>query len=165
MVMQTPLKYGSHLPVLMAAVQKTSGDILELGCGVFSTPYLHSVSVLEKRQVLTVDNDRQWLDYFGRDYQTKYHQLVHVPAWDQAKIDHAWDVALIDHAPASRRIVDITRLARLAKYIIIHDSNGRHEAEYHYSRIYPLFRHQFDFTQAYPSTTVLSNRVNLRKFL
>ena len=32
---------GTHLPVLMDIVSKTDGPILEIGTGVFSTPYLH----------------------------------------------------------------------------------------------------------------------------
>lgn len=162
--MQTPLKYGSHLPVLMAVVHKTKGDILELGSGLFSTPYLHGISVLTKRQVLTLDNDSRWLDYF-RHYQSPNHTLTHATNWDKAPIDKVWDLALVDHAPASRRIVDIKRLAHLAKYIIIHDSNGRYEQDYHYSRIYPLFKYKFDFIAAHPSTTVLSNLASLKKLL
>lgn len=160
--MQTPLKYGSHLPVLMAVIEKTRGDILELGCGQFTTPYLHWVSVLQKRKLLTLDNDSQRLKYFANDYQSDNHKFIHVNNWDKADIEKRWDVALVDHGPASRRVIEIKRLANLAKYIVIHDSNGRFEKEYRYSRIYPLFRYQFDFTKSYPSTTVLSNQVRLR---
>ena len=83
--------------------------------------------------------------------------------WDKAKIEKAWDVALIDHAPPERRIKEIKRLANLVKYIVIHDSNGRYDRSYHYSRIYPLFKYQVDFNHAHPSTTVLSNLVSLKK--
>ncbi len=163
--MHPSLKYGSHLPVLMAAVQNTRGDILELGCGTFSTPYLHAVCVIEKRRVLTLDNDRRWLDYFTKDYTSEKHHFELITNWGRAKIDQKWDVVLVDHAPAERRIVEIKRLAQLAKYIIIHDSNGRYEKDYHYSRIYPLFRYQLDYTKSQPSTTVLSNFTRLKNLV
>jgi hypothetical protein len=86
--------------------------------------------------------------------------------WDQAKwvISKPWDVVLVDHSPSGRRVKEITLLANLAKYIIIHDADEIKDKEYHYSTIYPLFKSRYNFTEVEPATTVLSNFVDLKDF-
>jgi len=162
--------YGTHLASLIQAVNKTKGDILELGIGIFSTPYLHYQSFLAKRHVTSYDNDRGWIKRFAvhpfycHMYQGPYHDLIYVADWDDAKIEKPWDVALIDHSPSERRIVEIKRLANFAKYIVIHDSNERNERTYHYSEIYPLFKYKTVWDKDNNHATVLSNFVKLNDF-
>jgi hypothetical protein len=50
------LAYGSHLPVLRWAVEKTKGPIFEMGAGLFSTPYL----VATGRTLVTYELDPEW---------------------------------------------------------------------------------------------------------
>jgi hypothetical protein len=147
----------------MQAVAKTSGDVLELGAGLFSTPVLHWLVAAKGRKLVSFDNDPKFYDWAGMLSSDK-HRIIRVNSWDDAWIEKPWDVALVDHSPDSRRIVEIKRLAHYARYIIIHDSNGRYERNYHYSRIYPLFKYKLDFSGAEPSTTVLSNLVDLGDF-
>ena len=135
--------YGTHLAALIAAMSKTDGDVLELGTGIFSTPYLHYQCMNSKRNLVSYDNDKSWLGFFLKyGYENEYHKIIHVNNWDEAKIEKPWDVALVDHSPDHRRVVETRRIANLAKYIIIHDSNDnrRHRRIYQYSEIYPLFK-------------------------
>jgi hypothetical protein len=159
-------RYGSHLPVLIQALARTHGPVLELGMGAYSTPILHAVCSLEWRSLFSVDNDKRLDDWAMNveDYYCDFHKISWVDDWDKALIDYEWDVALVDHSPPERRVVEIRRLANLAQYIIIHDSNGRYERQYHYSTIYPLFKYKLDFTALEPSTTVLSNFHDLTNF-
>ncbi len=163
--------YGTHLPLLIQAVNKTTGPILEMGTGIFSTPYLHYQGILSKRNITSYDNDLGWLQKFSVSnhhahmYEGPYHEFTYIDDWDKADIQRNWDVALIDHSPSERRIVDIKRLSNFAKYIIIHDSHPRHERVYHYSQIYPLFKYRADWTQDANPATVLSNFVDLTDFL
>jgi len=162
--------YGTHLAPLIQAVNKTTEDILEMGIGIFSTPYLHYQSLLSKRHLTSYDNERGWVNTFatsevcGHRYQGPYHKLIYVANWDEAKIEKPWDVALVDHSPSERRIVDIKRLANFAKYIIIHDSNERKDREYHYSEIYPLFKYRTNWDKDANPATVLSNLIDLKDF-
>lgn len=162
--------YGTHLAPLIQAVNKTDGDILEMGIGIFSTPYLHYQSLLTKRHLTSIDNEEGWVNRFkssnvsGHRYQGKYHDLLYIANYDDAPIDKPWDVALIDHSPSARRIVDIKRLAHLAQYIIIHDSTPRKEREYHYGEIYPLFKYKTDWLEDANPATVLSNFNDLTDF-
>ena len=162
--------YGTHLAPLIAAVNKTHGDILELGIGIFSTPYLHYQSLLSKRHLISYDNDRKWVKryadhpFYAHMYYGPYHELIYVANWDEAKIEKPWDVALIDHSPSERRVIEIKRLANLTKYIIVHDSNPKKDKEYHYSEIYPLFKYRTDWDKDANPATVLSNFIDLSDF-
>lgn len=161
--MRFSLRYATHLPVLMQAVNKTGGRVLELGAGLFSTPVLHWMCVINKRHLTTYDNDKRFLNWATR-YDGEYHHVYYVEDWDDADIKWPWDVALVDHSPSERRITEIRKIANLAKYIVIHDSNGRYNKFYHYDTIYPLFKHQLNFNDVEPSTTILSNIVDLKDF-
>ncbi len=161
--MMFSVRYSTHLPVLMQAIAKTSGDVLELGAGLFSTPLLHWLVAAKGRKLVSFDNDPRFYEWAG-SLANQYHRIVFVKNWDDAWIEKPWDVVLVDHSPDERRIVEVRRLANLARYLIIHDSNGRYEKNYHYSKIYKLFKYHLDFTEAEPSTTVLSNLVDLKDF-
>ena len=147
----------------MQAVLKTGGPVLELGAGHFSTPVLHWMCAQKKRELVSYDNQERFL-HWSNVYECDWHHLYYVEDWDSAEIDRAWDVVLVDHSPSERRAIEIRRLANLAKYLVIHDANGRYNREYHYDTIYPLFEHRVDFTKAEPSTVVLSNLVTLDDF-
>lgn len=157
------LNYASHLSALIRALSLTDGDVLELGMGFFSTPFLHHFCLLNKRRLVSYDNDEKyvkWAEYYG--YNSKFHKIYYVKDWDNIKIEKSWDVVLVDHSPNSRRRKEIRRLAERAKYIVIHDSHPGKDREYKYSRVYPLFKYRSDWVK--DRTTVLSNLVDLKDF-
>lgn len=164
--MNVSIRYSTFLPVLMEAMKRTTGDVLELGPGVFSTPVLHWLCHEQKRNLLTIETDPKWSRFCNKYYRTQYHKHLQVDDWDQAKdaILKEWDVVLVDHSPSERRVKEIALLANLAKYIVVHDSDLEKEWGYHLSTIYPLFKYKYDFKEVEPATTVLSNFVNLEDF-
>jgi len=150
----------------MEAMRITTGDVLELGPGVFSTPYLHWVCEKEKRNLLSIEDNYNWHYFCRKYYRTAYHKHLHVLTWDDADtaIKKEWGLAFVDHSPSERRVVEIAKLANLAQLIVIHDSNVVQDGNYHYSTIYPLFKYKFDFTKVEPATTALSNFIDLKDF-
>jgi len=156
--------WGSHLPVLIKLVEITDGNILELGSGIFSTPYLHWACLPTKRQLTSYDHSPQYSDYLKQYEDPEFHEVIHVDDYDDAMIEKHWDIAFFDHAPEARRKVDIARLANLAKYLVIHDSDPKTDGHYRYSEIYPLFKYRYDYTAVSPNTTILSNFVDLTDF-
>jgi hypothetical protein len=157
------LNYATHLPALMRALALSDGPVLELGMGLFSTPYLHYACALAGRYLASYENDGGWASIFST-YHTGEHDIFVTNDWDTTRIDREWDVALVDHSPSERRVHDIRRLAKWTRYIIAHDSNGRWEKHYHYSTIYPLFRYRTDWTGDGRHAVVLSNFVDLGDF-
>jgi len=157
--------YGTHLASLIKALSKTTGDVLELGTGVFSTPYLHYQCLLSKRKLVSYENFKEYYDFFtGYGYENKYHEINFVEKYADAKIDKIWDVVLVDQTPDSSRVETIKRLRHLAKYIIIHDSNPSNDKNTKYSSIYGLFNYKTDWHGDNNRTTVLSNIADLRDF-
>lgn len=161
--MNVSLKYGTHLPCLIQAFSKTTGDVLELGTGVFSTPYLHYACTLAKRNLVSYENYKEWFD-FVKTYENDYHQVKFVEKYSDAQIDRPWDIVLIDQTPDSSRSEEAVRLKDKAKYIIIHDSNPSNYKVTGYDKIYPLFRYKTDWHGDKNRATVLSNLVDLEDF-
>ena len=159
------LAYGTHLPCLMKAVEKTRGDILELGTGIFSTPYLRYVALLQERQLVSYENYKSWYDFLLKYYPANdYHDIFFIDEYSKAEIDRPWDVVLIDQTPDSSRSEEVVRLKDLARYIILHDSNPSNDKVTHYSKIYPLFKYKTVWENDYNSATVVSNLVDLKDF-
>ncbi len=157
------LRYATHIAALMKVLSKTDGDVLEMGMGVFSTPLLHHICTLSKRNLVSYDGDKSWVDWAKKyNYENDYHKIYYVEYWSESDIEKPWDVALIDHSPDYRRKIDIKRLANHAKYVVVHDANGRYDKIYHYYEVFPLFKYKKDWTKDSPHTSVLSNFVDLK---
>src|SRR3972149_11091960 len=89
--MHVSLKYGSHLGCLIQAFGKTTGDVLELGTGVFSTPYLHYACTLAKRNLVSYENFQEWYE-FMKTYENEYHKVNLVEKYADAQTDRQpWD--------------------------------------------------------------------------
>jgi hypothetical protein len=81
---------GSHLPLLMKLLDQTNGPVLELGMGLFSTPFLHWACYEKKRSLVSYENKKDFYDMFvfndkreiGNDYS--YHDVCFVK-------DNNWD--------------------------------------------------------------------------
>jgi hypothetical protein len=157
--------YGTHLPCLIKALEKTTGDVLELGMGVFSTPFLHYKCILSNRHLVSYENFDNWMQFFIHyHYECPNHEIHFVKEYADAKIEKPWDVVLIDQTPDSSRTEEIRRLANYAKYIVIHDSNGNNDKNTQYSKIYGLFKYRTDWDKDKNHATVLSNFVDLKDF-
>ncbi len=161
--MKISVRYGTHLPVLLKVITLTTGPILELGTGFYSTPILHFACVPSQRKLVSYDSDAGWIKNF-KDCRADFHEVKHIENWDSLDTSEFWDVILIDHSPDNRRKIEVSRLANRSKYIILHDSDPENDYLYKYSEIYPQFTYRFDYTDCKPNTTLLSNFVDLRNF-
>ena len=162
--MSLSIGLATHLHALIPVIEQSSGRVAEIGAGLFSTPYLHWKTYLQKRSLVTFENDTKFLSIFDR-YKTEWHQIVPVTDWNMIDLSGEWGVVLIDHAPAERRIHEIRRLANSCDYIIVHDTEGRKESVYHYKEILSTFKYRKDFTLARPHTCVVSNLVDLNNLV
>jgi hypothetical protein len=158
------LKFGketaTHLPILIKLVNMTDGPILELGTGIFSTPYLHFACFEKKRKLVSFEEKSTYFE-MAKQYICDYHKIC--TNWDDIGNEH-WSVVLVDQYPASRKDT-AKKLANSADYIILHDSDDEYEESYKYSEIYPLFKYRYDFDKLSPRTTVLSNFKDLKQWI
>lgn len=162
--MKFDMKYGNHIPVLVKVLPKTSGNVLEMGTGLYSTPLLHWMCVPNNRYLVSMERKPRFFDMV-KQYEHEFHQIVLVENWENADIEKPWDVVFVDHEPGGRRKEDIKRLANWVNYLIIHDSDWRGDKIYHYKEIFPLFKYRWNFTFSRPWTSVLSNFVDVEKEL
>lgn len=146
--------WGSHLPVLNKILNISSYDVLELGMGLYSTPFLHWVCFPD-RKLVSYENDKECY-HMNFQYNKGLHEVYCVNDWEDAEIMRKWDVVFIDHSPSQRRIVEIKKLANLANYIIVHDTQ-RNKKFCDFESVFSDFKYRYDYTLATPRTTVLSN--------
>ena len=151
---------GSHLPVLIKIVNMTQGPILELGSGMYSTPFLHWACLAAKRKLVTYESSEQFFDYI-RHFQNDYHDIKLINDYHSIDLSDPWQVVFIDHSPDEERIEEIKRLTH-AEYVICHDAEK--EDKYHYSQIMNLFKYNYLFSVVRPHTLVLSNKWDLNNF-
>ena len=163
--MNVSLAYGTHLPCLIKALSKTTGDILELGTGLFSTPYLRYSAMLSGRLLVSYENYKEWYDFMLKYWTSNdNHQINFIEEYKDAPIDKDWDIVLIDQTPDSSRNEEAIRLKDKAKYIIIHDSNPSNYKVTHYDELFPHFKYKTDWMGDNNRATVLSNIIDLKDF-
>lgn len=147
---------STHNPLLIKMVQMSTGDVCELGSGLFSTPLLHWLC--RGRRLVTYENDLEYYE-FAKKFVSKSHRIHLVKSFDEVDTKRRWGVVLIDHSPEdhSRRGIDAIRLKDCADYIILHDTEPEEETKYGYDKVWPLFKYRHDWTGVKPFTTVISN--------
>lgn len=160
--MKIKAHWASHLPVLIKTLERTTGPVLELGGGLFSTPYLHWMCHVQNRRLITYDHVERYYE-FEKQLANEMHDVIFVEDWDKVEFNDYYGVVFADHAPAERRVVEIERLKDKADFIVVHDTELRHEYEYNYKSIYPLFRWNVKYREAMPHTSVLSNKYDPRE--
>lgn len=136
--------YATHQPILYEMAKKTTGPIIEFGCGDGSTAMLHNICREDQRLLISVDHDEEWLykysekylgDGFFRD-NSGWHQFILVPKHEGNSLLEDWilfldeseflkttpfSLCFVDQHPGPARTETIVRLKNLATYIILHD--------------------------------------------
>lgn len=148
--------HSTHIPVLLKVLAKTSGSVLELGVGGYSTVLMHYMCLNANRLLVSYDNDMKYIGWV-KDYTSDTHKIQYIADWDEADILKPWSVAFIDHKPGPRRGYDAGRLADYAEYVICHDSEESQDRLYEYRKIYDKFKYRWEYRRLFPPTMVFSN--------
>lgn len=155
--------WDNHRHLLWPALEATKGEVVEMGMGQGSTPFLHEYCKDKKRMLYSYDNSREWMEKFV-DLKSDNHFVQWVLDWDQVAITHKKpDVVLIDHAPGERRYIDVERFANSANVIVIHDSEPA-ATGYMMDKIWHLFKYRKDFTSPGAWATAVSNFIDVTKW-
>ena len=143
---------SSHQIPLVCCVQACTEPVLELGCGWYSTPLLHALC--QGRRLISVDSDRDWMDQFSC-LTSKSHSLIcSTPEGDCVLPPAFWGVVLVDNRPHTRRVVDIQKFRRTARWLVCHDTE---DPVYGYGPVLDTFTYRCDFTLFSPWTSVVSD--------
>lgn len=115
--------YATHQRLLAAALGYFDGPVLEVGCGHYSTPWLHGFCAGAKRPLLTVETDRNWAEQFLH-LQSPNHQF-RLGEWTPDALPSGldmedWGVVFID-CETLKRVPVIKRMLYTAKALVLHD--------------------------------------------
>lgn len=152
---------GSHLPVLMKAMSLTTGPVLEMGCGTYSTQYLHWACFPTKRKLVTYENNPRYFEYI-QQFVRDFHEVRCVPNYADQDLSEPWAIAFVDCDPGPRRIV-VEKLLH-AEYVICHDTEARASRGHQYAPIFRQFKYTWKYDETRPHTTILSNFHDLNGF-
>ncbi len=115
-------EWSSFMPALLAVLAETTGPVLEVGVGFYSTRVLHEFCEQHRRPLLSLEEDSEWAAPFLR-LASEFHTITYGP-YDATLADaakHQWSVILLDHSLGPRRGPDMALLLDHAEFIVVHD--------------------------------------------
>lgn len=156
-----PKGWSSHYTLLLKAIFSSTGPVVEVGGGFFSTPLLHWVCKSLDRYLITYENDPRFKDLV-KSFQSPKHKIVFLEDWNTMDFKKHYGVVFIDHHPPQRRAVDVWNFRDSADYIVMHDTNP--PDKYHWRETLAKFKYQYDWTEYKPWSSVVSNLFDVTKW-
>lgn len=157
---------ASHQRCLLGSVLRTTGPILELGVGWYSTPLLHELAVCLERTVYTIDNNMDWLAQF-LPLKNRWHSVQQIGWWGElfdgtfeGLLPERFGVVFVDHGQPAEREYAIRGLIERADVFVLHDTEEKFA--YGYSRVLPFFKHRWTDKCQKAWTTVCSNTLTVQ---
>jgi hypothetical protein len=153
---------ATHLPVLSEVLIKLRPrDIIEVGCGLYSTPILRTYVAIRGGEHFILETDQKYQSIMSKlcGCEIDLFDGTNLPS----KALRAWGLAFIDHSPANVRAPIAIELQGLANVIVLHDSNPewdkrfKKKAGYGYSKIIPKWKYHKHYTVIDPHTLVLTD--------
>lgn len=152
---------GSHVPFLAAAVARTTGPVLELGMGFWSTPLLHYLC--RGRRLVSVDREKEWADRFGR-YQSPTHEIHVIREYEDtlavSLAEPKWGVIFLDCSPGECRGDMAVALKGRALYLVCHDTEADlppSGGNYGWAKVEGVYRYAVTDKSIRPWTTIYSD--------
>jgi hypothetical protein len=160
------MQTSTHFPLLIKAIQNSTGTVAELGTGLFSTPLLHWLCFDNKRKVISYESYKHYYD-FAKLFTTDTHEVVFVKDWDTQKFENKYGVVFIDHTIPGRKHTrgdDAIKFKDIADFVVLHDAGSNSNEKYGYEETYKHFKYRHDWTGCQPHTTILSNFIDVTKW-
>lgn len=178
---------GTHSVPLAISCMNTTGPVLEMGCGLYSTLMLHTICAKQGRRLHTVDHTLSWLQKFMH-LETESHTFEHLTcgslnvtiyefmyrlspqwskkidaSWDQVGYGNHWGLVFLDQLPLSRRVKDIKRLRDSTDVFVIHNTNMLGNWLSEFWPYLKTFKYIYVFP-AFPATAVCSDKIDVQLF-
>lgn len=139
---------STHIPVLIKLLSKTTGDVLEIGTGVYSTPLLHWLCYENDRKLLSLESSDEYIEY-AKQFEDTFHAVKKVNDYGEFQDDRQWGVVFIDHFPLEDREIQLKKYISNAQYVVVHDSTSEDFMD--------ISKHRADFNAVVPNTGIFSN--------
>jgi glycosyl transferase/beta-hydroxylase protein BlmF len=139
--------YATHQRLLIASALQSSGHMVEMGCGDYSTPILVEIAAYQKRTFEVFTTDKEW----GSRYES-ICRVNYLDEWSDYPYPKCGFVFLDNEQLVRDRQLHIPKLLGTCDVVMCHDfSENNWGAKYHT----PL-------TGIEPPSAVLSNVVNVK---
>lgn len=146
---------NNHRFFLLWALELTKiGDVLELGCGEGSTPFLQKYCKANKRTLYSYDSERFWADKYGA-------QFINADWEKSGYCDRNYSVALIDEAPANHRNLSIKKLIDKVDIFVAHDTEPENEKHYQMTEPISIFKYILHDKKESIWSTIFSNKCDI----
>lgn len=117
-------EFATHQPILIAAIGRSEGPVLELGCGAGSTPLLNRICAQRGRQVVTIESSPVFFRRYAKRFAGPNHRFIFAYDWvEQLKEQRGtnWGTVFVDQSPWASRVNAVRMLKRNAGFVVIHD--------------------------------------------
>lgn len=171
--------YATHLPLLGLVLSKFSGDVLELGCGAWSTPFL--CEMCKRRNFISFERDADWAkEIRERNYMTdKRHELITLKPLEDYRKDVEEkirgimrpSVVFVDHSPETDRAASVQYWGMRADVVVIHDTSpntpwwSKVNKDNRMVEAIAAFPHKYVYDKLRPGTTAVSRQCDLEYML
>jgi len=147
--------YATHQPCLHWCLNKTGGNVIELGSGETSTGFISKLCSdsrtfisLETNGLFYLSNkDKEWI---------KFVKVASITEIESILKNNTFGVVFIDHAPGEHRQTCIEIVKNSSDYVVVHDTE---EAGYGYD--FSMYKYKYTFEYYRPFTTILSNKYEI----
>lgn len=151
--------YYTHVDTLAVALERTSGNVLELGVGYGSTPLIKSHCKGE-RYSLSLETEQSWAE----EIRGAFSEPVNIKLFDdeiENAIEEKWDLVFVDFGHNFiERLKVAERLRKNTNVFVIHDSD---------SNVWTSFIKSFNYKAIdktkLPETAILSDVVDVSGWL
>lgn len=151
--------WDNHRHLLWEALELTKGEIVEMGMGQGSTPFLHQYAKDSGRDLYSYENNLEWYSKFT-EYVSEFHKLTYTIDWDLVSRNHkSPSVLFIDHAPGERRKIDLEKFSNMAKIIVIHDTEPAADHGYQVRSVLKKFKYIKEYESPGAWASMVSNFV------
>lgn len=155
--------WSNHRIFLWEALEATKHlglPVLELGCGMGSTPFLRQYCADNSLELVTFDSNKDWAEKMGSIYLENWDTNI----WFHT---HYYGVVLIDEAPGEHRkdaIEMFIQFPNRGQVLIVHDSEPAADAGYQVRTPLSKFKYNIDYESQAAWTTAASNFIDVTKF-
>lgn len=113
--------YATHLFPLVKTALETTGPILELGCGFYSTPILREICRSQGRQFLCQSSDESWMGKVGGEIEKVADWTVWTPPQASGGL---WGMVFVDSEEGTwNRVKRVPMLSGFTHTIVLHDAD------------------------------------------
>jgi hypothetical protein len=116
-------QYATHQQILIREALKCNEDIMETGCGYYSTPLLVEIAKAKEIKLISFVQDINWARRF--DYLIGSHyQQIQIDFGKEIPLTQRFGMCLLDHEELTKdRIKHLNNILNHTDTVIVHDSD------------------------------------------